>query len=186
MRRVLCLLSCTIALVAPTALAAQSAERKGGPEKGTWGAEAQVGSSTTIGGGVGDGAAVLRFVSPSTALVGGFSFSRTDFQSEMPNPTTVFTAAGFTTVALRAGFRRYAGTGIGLRPVYGAGALFSRNSVFGVSASNNVGGYGEAGAAWFFNPHVSLGVLGGVSAIKLDDGWSVGGTLARLTGAVYF
>lgn len=185
MLRVVRLLACTLIVAAPQVVAAQSTERKGGPEKGTWGGEVQVGS--TFGAGIGgEGASLLRFVSSTTALVGGFGFSRTDGQGESPDPTTIRFTAGYTNVAFRAGLRRYTRTGIGLRPVYGAGMLFTRNAIWGASDQNNVGGYGEAGAAWFFNPHVSLGVLGGVSAIKLDNGWSVGGTLARLTGAVYF
>jgi hypothetical protein len=64
--------------------------------------------------------------------------------------------------------------------------LYTLQSVHGARSDNRVGGYAEAGAAWFFNPHVSLGALGGVSALRADRTWRVDGSVARLTGAVYF
>jgi hypothetical protein len=184
MLRSLCVLTCTAVAIVPSFLCAQSSERKGGPEKGTWAAEASVGGALTQG--VGQGGSLIRFVGPKTALIGGLAFSRSEVENNVTfgQSTTRFTSA-FTTIALQAGLRRYTRTGLGLRPVYGAGLLVTRQSVFG-DAGNNVGGYAEAGAAWFFNPHVSMGVLGGVSAARQDGGWSVGGSLARLTGAVYF
>ena len=184
MFRVLSLLSCAVVVTVPLLAHAQSAERKGGPEKGTWAAEASVGGS--FGQSSGEGGSLLRFVSPSTAIVGGFGFSRSSVESRAVNGefTSVFNAA-FTTTAVQVGLRRYAGTGLGLRPVLGGGLLFARQSVDDAS-ENNFGGYAEGGAAWFFNPHVSLGVLGGVSAAKQRGGWSAGGSLARLTGTVYF
>jgi hypothetical protein len=191
MLRALCLLTCAVAVSVPSRAHAQSSERKGGPEKGTWGAEASVGGGFAPG--VGEGGSLLRFVSPGTALVGGIAYSRTASEvrvtfeglpDDLGRFPSVFNSA-FTTVAVRAGVRRYTGTGLGLRPVVGGGLLFARSSVDELS-DNSFGGYAEAGAAWFFNPHVSLGVLGGLSAVKQGGGWSTSGTLARLTGAVYF
>jgi len=96
----------------------------------------------------------------------------------------VFNSA-FTTVSVHAGLRRYTRTGLGVRPVFGGGLLFTRQVVDELQ-DTSFGGYAEAGAAYFFNPHVSLGVLGGVSAVRQASRWSAGGSLARLTGAVYF
>ena len=167
-------------IAAPLVVQAQSAARTGGPVSGTWAGEASTGG---LGAGDNQGAALLRFMSPQTALVGAFSFSRleTSGGSFSGNST-------FTTAALQVGVRRYTRTGLGLRPVYGAGLLV-RTSDFGSNSSgtsNSVGGYGEAGAVWFFNPHVSLGVLGGFSAVTDDGNLSFGGSLARLTAGVYF
>jgi len=190
MKRILCLLTCAVAVSVPSLARAQSADRKGGPEKGTWGAEASVGGNVAQS--AGEGGSLLRFVSPGTAIVGGVAFSRISSDSRTTRNlgpdgqgmSVLFTSA-FSSVAVHAGLRRYTRTGLGLRPVFGGGLLFARSSV-AERSDNNVGGYAEGGAAWFFNPHVSLGVLGGLSAVRREGGWSAGGTLARLTGAVYF
>lgn len=189
MRRILSLLIGVVAVSAPHLAGAQSSERKGGPEKGTWGGEASVGG--TVAQSVGQGGALLRFVSPATAIVGGVGFSRISSEVRTtsfggPNgPISWVFSSSFSTVSVQAGLRRYTRTGLGVRPVYGGGLLFTRQAV-DESSDNNVGGYAEAGAAYFFNPHVSLGVLGGASAVRQGGRWSTGGTLARLTGAVYF
>jgi hypothetical protein len=163
---------------------AQSADRKGGPENGTWAAEAATGGGFGVN--VGQSASLLRFVSPSTALIGGLSVSRTSIESQATFATTTSAiTTSLTSISLQAGVRRYARTGLGLRPLYGAGVLFSRQSGYGAT-DNSVGGYAEAGAAWFFNPHVSLGATGSLSGLHSSGTWSIGGTLARLTGAVYF
>ena len=184
MRMVSSVVSSVLAVCVASGAHAQSSERKGGPEKGTWGAEASTGGSLSQEGG--QGASLLRFVSPRIAFVGGASFWRysSENTTTVGNVTSVFKTA-ITNVALQAGLRRYGGTGLGLRPVVGGGLLVSRQG-FSESTDTSVGGYFEAGAAYFFNPHVSLGVLGGVSAAKREAGWSTGGTLGRLTGAVYF
>lgn len=167
-------------IAAPLVVQAQSAARTGGPVSGTWAGEASTGG---LGAGADRSAALLRFVSPQTALVGAFSFSRFETSS-----SSLAGNSSYTTTALQVGVRRYARTGLGLRPVYGAGLLVNSSSISlsGGSSSTSVGGYGEAGAAWFFNPHVSLGVMGGISALSDDGRLALGGTLARLTGAVYF
>jgi hypothetical protein len=45
MLRTLYVVTCAAVAIAPSFLCAQSSERKGGPEKGTWAAEASVGGS---------------------------------------------------------------------------------------------------------------------------------------------
>ena len=189
MLRALCVFTCAVAVSVPSLALAQSSDRKGGPEKGTWGAEASVGGNVAQS--EGEGGSLLRFVSPGTAIVGGVGFSRissearTTFIGGPDGPISSVFNTAFTTVSVHAGLRRYTRTGLGVRPVFGGGLLFTRQSVDELS-DNNVGGYAEGGAAYFFNPHVSLGVLGGVSAVKQGSRWSAGGSLARLTGAVYF
>jgi hypothetical protein len=185
----------TTMISAPRWASAQTAERKGGPERGTWAAEGSTGGN--FGQGLGQGASLIRFVSPSTALIGGFSFSRTDVVSRttlgyassagtLDTYDTYAYSSAFTTISLQAGIRRYTRTGLGLRPLYGGGLLFTRQSVSSIDSFNSFGGYAEAGAAWLFNPHVSLGATGGVSGTRQSGGWSVGGSVARLIGTVYF
>jgi hypothetical protein len=125
-------------------------------------------------------------VTPSVALTGGLSFSRTSSRGEFIDENNLLFTPGITTVASNVGVRRYGRNGLGLRPIYGGGVLYTVRSVHGARRDNGVGGYAEAGAAWFFNPHVSLGALGGVSALRTDGSWDVRGSVARLTGAVYF
>lgn len=163
---------------------AQSTERTGGPEKGTWGAEASVNGS--VAGSAGQGGSLMVFATPSVAVIGGLSFTRTSSRGEFINESNLLFIPGITSVALNVGVRRYARSGLGLRPTYGGGALYSTRSIERGGRINGVGGYAEAGAAWFFNPHVSLGVLGGVNALRTDGYWTVSGSVARLTGAVYF
>lgn len=158
-------LSATVAL--PFALSAQAA-RSGAPVEGTWGAEASVGSL--------EGAALLRFLSPRWAVVASASVSSREGFLGSSGDRSTFTS-------LRVGARRYARTGLGVRPLVGFGLTLSD----GPGSFSAVGGYGELGAVYFFNPHVSLGGSGDIS-ITWPDG---GGTnfnisIARLTGAVYF
>jgi hypothetical protein len=164
-------------IIIPQFVVAQAAERKGGPESGTWAAEASTGG--TPGGLLGQSAAILRFLSPKAALIGDFSFSHSD------GDASLISAGNSSAVSLRAGVRSYMRSGLGLRPIVGGGVLFSRQS-FGTAKFNAAGAYGEAGAAWFFNPHVSLGALGSLSAVNGNDRWTVGGSIARLTATVYF
>jgi hypothetical protein len=161
----------------PQFVAAQKAERKGGPEGGTWAGEVGTASATT---GVGaQSAALLRFFSPRTALVTAFAFSRRESEG------TLGANNGLSALALQVGVRRYTRSGLGLRPIFGGGLVLNRTT-FGSTGDTGIGAYGEAGAAWFFNPHVSLGVLGGLNITGSDNATTFGGTLARLTATVYF
>jgi hypothetical protein len=170
-------LAASFALIASTA-GAQS-DRKGGPEGGTWAAE--VGSTSGLSvDGAGSSAALLRFFSKQTALVSSFGFSRTERSG-----SSTFGSNDFSTLALQVGVRRYTRSGLGLRPIIGGGLLVSRISSGG-NTDTGIGGYGEAGAAWFFNPHVSLGMTGGLTAVSRDNAWTLSGALARMTAAVYF
>ena len=154
------------------ALSGQPAARTGAPVAGTWGGEASVGT--------GQGASLLLFQSPRWALLAGGTIQST---------TSTFVGgdvAGtnrFTLTALRVGARRYGRSGLGIRPIAGLGLLVAGATGDGTQ----VGGYGELGAAYFFNPHVSLGASAELNILARDGGGtSFGATLARLTGAVYF
>jgi hypothetical protein len=157
--------------IAPGSVAAQQAARTGAPVKGTWGGEASVG-------GDGQGASLLRFQSPQWALLVGGSIRSTTGAGFTGGARERYTAAG-----LRIGARRYGGSGLGVRPLLGLGV-----NIFGATGqSNELGAYGEAGAAYFFNPHLSVGATAELSAAGREGGGSsFGASLARLTAAVFF
>jgi hypothetical protein len=151
------------------AAGAQAAARTGAPVKGTWGGEAAVGD--------GQSASLLLFQSARWALLAGGSIRTVSSASNLVGQNR------FTTTALRVGARRYGGTGLGLRPVVGLGAV-----VVGFTGQRTeFGGYGELGAVYFFNPHVSLGAVSEATvAGRSGGGSSIGVSLARLIGTVYF
>lgn len=151
----------------PLTLTAQAA-RGGAPADGTWGAEASVGA--------GESGSLMRFFSPQWAVLAGLRVTSLENQLGGQSDRTTLTS-------LRVGARRYARTGLGVRPIVGFGLTLSD----GPGSFRGVGGYGELGAVYFFNPHVSLGGSGDVSLTARDGGgtsFSLG--FARLTGAVYF
>jgi hypothetical protein len=157
-----------------TCVSAQKvAETSNGPKKGTWGAEVSAGGSN-----IGDGRpGLLYFLSPNVSLNASAGVFRTT--NEAFGNTSTFTQTSF-----QLGVRRYARSGLGLRPILGAGALLST-----LAGTTTVGGYGEAGARWFFTPHLSLGTSAEISATRATgDGKAsvIGLNLARFTGAVYF
>ena len=148
---------------------AQSAARTGAPVAGTWGGEAAVGD--------GQSASLLLFQSARWALLAGGStrsFSTSSFAGASNR---------LTVTSLRVGARRYGGAGLGMRPVVGLGL-----AVAGATRQNTqLGAYGEIGALYFFNPHLSLGVTSEASfGGQEGGGTSFGVSLARLIGTVYF
>lgn len=146
-----------------------------GPREGTWGAE--VGTASL------DirlpTATLLRFFSPTMALqVGAGAALATGDES-----TTAF--------QLRLGVRRYAARSGPLRPIVGGGVLASlvdQGGQFGNDTA--IGAYGEAGAAYFFSPHFSLGAVGELSVTSESNlgqnSIRFRGSLARVIAAVYF
>ena len=142
-----------LAAAAPNALTAQSAARGSAPASGTWAGEA------TIGDGLDNSAALLRFLSPTWALRVAASISTTSREEILGQNQRL------TSSALRVGARRYAGSGLGLRPVAGLG-LEVYDPGFGPSS---IGAYGEYGAVYFFNPHVSLGATGEIRALRREE-----------------
>ncbi len=154
---------------APLAVSAQTAARTGGPEKGSWGAEAGVGRF--------ENAAVLRFVSPSWALLAGGSFSTTNEAGSVGNRVP-----GGTTASIQVGVRKYHRSGLGFRPISGFGVAAGKYTGFG----NSGGVYAEAGGVYLFNPHLSLGAVG-VAALSRDGDQNTF-TLAvpRVIASVFF
>ncbi len=156
---------------APGGLAAQSAAGAGAPVRGTWAGEAAIGE------GIGSSAALLLFRSSTWALLAAANISSSSIDVGSGENRRL------TSTALRVGARRYARNGLGLRPVAGFG-LTVVDRGFGGSA---VGAYGEYGAVYLFNPHVSLGATGEIRAYRSDGGDSgFSASLARLIGTVYF
>ena len=159
-----------VALLLPVVVSAQTASRSGAPVQGTWGAEAGVGD--------GESATLLRFQSARWALLAGGSVSSREFDGG-----SLIGTQRFTSTALRVGARRYARSGLGVRPVVGLGLTI----LDGSGSDTSVGAYGELGAVYFFNPHVSLGATGTLGfGSSGGGGTNFGLSLARLLGAVYF
>ncbi len=148
------------------------AQRAGAPTGGTWGGEAGVGN------GIGQSASLLLFQSARWALLAGGSVESSAFD----NGGLIGTRRT-TITSLRLGARRYARTGLGVRPIAGLGlTIFD-----GTSIDTNVGAYGELGAVYFFNPHVSLGASAEANiGTAGGNGTNFGVSLGRLIGAVYF
>ncbi len=162
------ILSAGLVLV-PRLDAQKAADRSTGPERGAWGAEAGVGRFSD--------ASVLRFQSPSWAvLVGG------SFQSTNDAGTGSARVPGRTDVAIQAGIRKYHRSGLGLRPITGAGVTFGRIQGF----SNSGGAYGEVGAAYLFTPHLSLGAVGVGSFSRDGDRNTISLFVPRVVAAVFF
>jgi hypothetical protein len=160
-----------IIAASPLGLVAQSTARTGAPVSGTWAGEA------TIGEGFGSSAALLLFRSPTWALRAAASITSSSVDQGIGQERRL------TSTALRVGARRYARSGLGLRPIAGLGLEVFDQGFGGTS----VGAYGEYGAVYFFNPHVSLGATGEIRAFSRDGGGSsFSASLARLIGTVYF
>ena len=153
-------------------LSAQKVARSGAPEKGTWGGEVSLGD--------GQSASLVKFLSPQWAVIAGASL--TSYKSTFSSGDVV-SGDRFTIASLQVGARRYARTGLGVRPVVGGGLLIADRT----GNPTSYGAYGELGAVYFFNPHVSLSAIGTASVTRNNPiGSSFGATLARLIGAVYF
>jgi hypothetical protein len=179
-------------LITPAIASSQQASADSMPSSGTWGAEVFIGSGGT-------GASLLRFMSPSRALLFGadFDVARVDDDSEGPFNSGSGTQAS---VAARFGVRSYReSSNERLRPVLGFGARGSYGRGPSEIRSWSTGVYGELGAVYFLTPNVSLGGTGEVRASygkrkqTLSAGPSIeatttafGGSLMRVMLAVYF
>lgn len=166
-RGVLCA-AVLLAVAAPASVHAQATAGAGAPAAGTWGAEVGVGRF--------DDATVLRFLSPSWAvLVGG------SMQSTNTAGTGSARVPGRTDVAIKAGLRKYHRNGLGLRPITGAG----------ITLDNYPGGapwyaYGEAGAAYLFTRHLALGAVGIASFSRDGDRNTFGLVVPRVFASIFF
>ena len=178
-----------LAILAPAPAAAQAAADTAGPRRGSWAAEAEVGG--------GAGASLLRFQSDRSAWRVGLTFaagSRREEYEATPFDPARRDRTVFAFVDARLGWRRYAGRGRRLRPLGGAGLLGSYSRFSRGQTLWAAGAFGEAGAAYFFTPQVSLGAAG-EARLTYDEQQSgalrvrrVGaqGTLVRVLGTVYF
>lgn len=155
-----------LALASPAAGQGSADERSIAPARGTWGVETRVRRF--------DDASVMRFLSPGWAvMIGGAIASRTDGGTP---------GAGFTDVSLHAGIRKYHRSGLGLRPITGAGLTAGRTEGLG----DNVGVFGEAGAVYLFNRHISVGAVG-LAEFSRDGPQNTYTLLApRLIASVFF
>ena len=156
-------LAAVCTLVAPVVAIAQQPTRSDSmPHGGQWGAEAVVAPSTAA-------ASVLRFHSPTFALLlgAGVSASRSTTKAENPELGGADNTTSSASVSARLGMRWYLHAGTGkLRPVIGVGALGQFVRVRDVTPTRMAGGYGELGAFYFVVPHMSVGGLIEVDATR--------------------
>jgi hypothetical protein len=170
MRRLFSAVAVAAVMTGPApALGAQSPGRTTAPVKGTWGAEAGIGTF--------DDAAAIWFASPSWAFLVGGSLTTTDAGGIGSSATT-----RRTTGALQAGVRKYHRSGLGLRPITGFGVTTGR-----IASVTSYGGiYGEAGAAYLFNPHLSVGAIGRVGFSRDGDLNIVSLAAPRVLVSIFF
>ncbi len=193
------LLAASVALLTPSLAEGQDraaapdtiASSTAGPGAGTWAAELGIGAGQT--------ATLLRFQSPTSAMLIGADVSWVDISEDVPGLEGVrrerYTLANVTG---RIGFRRYRGTAAAVRPFTGLGVLAGLSRSPG-GPGWTAGAYGELGASCFFSPHVSLGATGGlqVTYARLKQEFAGGESLTRrqlsiravavqLLGTVYF
>ena len=186
-----------LALPAATALCAPSLARGqdttgtvAGPGPGTWGAELGVGG--------GQSAALLRFRSPTSAILIRGEAMWVEISEERLTIDGVQTQRyTLTSITARFGVRRYQGPGARVRPFSSVGVLagYAQNP----SGPGWTGGaFGDVGATYFFSPHVSLGAAGGLEATFTSSTQQINAqsltrrqigvraSAVQLLGAVYF
>ena len=140
----------------PALVSAQQTSPDSMPHKGTWAAEAFLGTSTS-------GASILGFRSASVALLFGVDLS----YSHASEAEGGFLLSSGTTsnVAARLGVRNYRGSSTErLRPVVGAGLRTSYSETSSVIRAWSAGAYGELGAVYLLTHHISLGGTGELQA----------------------
>src|SRR4051794_8112681 len=125
-----------------------------GAAAGTWAVE----------GGTFGGGSLLRFRSPSSAMVLGASVFLTRMDVSDFDPATgqlTSTSTTFTSSQLRLGFRHYGDSRNQIRHFSTLSAIVGYNSSgFPSQGALVLGGAGDVGAAYFFTPHVSMGGAG--------------------------
>ena len=89
---------------------------------------------------------------------------------------------GRTDVAILAGIRKYHRSGLGFRPITGVGVTYGRIQGF----SNSSGAYGEAGAAYLFSRHLSLGAVGVTSFSRDGDRNTFSLVVPRMFASIFF
>ncbi len=168
-RRVLLPVALLLTLAVPVAAQGIAQASPGAPDAGTWGAESVVGR-------FGD-AKVLRFLSPSWVLLVGGSIRSTNDAG-----TGSARVSGRTDVTLQAGIRKYHRSGLGFRPVTGVGVTYGRIEGF----STPYGAYGEAGGAYLFNRHLSLGAVAVAEFSRDGDRNTFALAVPRVMASVFF
>ncbi|MFN2567354.1 MAG: hypothetical protein ABR499_20345 [Gemmatimonadaceae bacterium] len=192
-----CLLPASLAILAPpfaraqvAAITRDTASSSAMTPPGTWGAELGIGS--------GQSAILLRFRSPTSAVLLGAELFWVDVSEELPDVAGTRTDRSTTAnITGRLGFRRYRGTAVGARPFTSVGVLAGYTSDRGAPGWT-AGAFAELGASYFFSPHVSLGAVGGLQAIYGSASrpfnnedftrrqFLVRASAVQLLGAVYF
>jgi hypothetical protein len=163
-----------------------------------WAVEAPIGAGYT--------ASLLRFGRGASAWVLGLEWNGGAQSGTVISTPTGSTGdeASFFDASLSIGRRRYRGTGA-LRPFLGLGLTASAGSRSTAESDDDrwsAGAYGEMGAAYFLNRHVSLGGLGSVSVLRSENtyvqsftpqaprierrSWFTTGPNLRLIASVYF
>jgi hypothetical protein len=175
----------TVALSAVPA----NAQSDAGPKAGTWGGEACVNC----------GASLLHFRDPNSAWLLGLSVFYSQQHADQSGPTFPSFSNDDMNIGadVRFGMRYYRATQERARPFLGLGAIA------GVSGGGSIhalryGVTSEMGTAYFFTPHVSVGVAGGLSLLAENATDNNGGFTSKrrafsagfsgfqLLGAVYF
>jgi hypothetical protein len=145
-----------VCLFATSAVKAQETSPDSMPHKGTWAAEAFVGTSS--------GASILRFRSTNVALLFGADLSYS--HAGESEGSGYFLQSGTSwNVAARLGMRKYRGSRTDrLRPVVGGGLRTSYSENLSVVRAWSAGAYGELGAVYLLTHHISLGGTGELQA----------------------
>jgi hypothetical protein len=193
--RTVCL-AVALFMAVPTMLSAQrQTSADSVPRAGEWAAEVVLGPSIT-------GASVVRFTSPSSALLVGadFNVSHYNFETNAINGED----RSYTTTGLNArlGLRHYRESSTErLRPLLGVGARGGYSKITDNADSHtwNAGVYGELGAVYFVASHVSLGATGELFVVHQEQkqggssgftatskSTAFGGSLVRVLASVYF
>ncbi|HEU4996864.1 MAG TPA: hypothetical protein VFT29_18735 [Gemmatimonadaceae bacterium] len=182
MARTLAVVALVLSLTAPL-----GAQARGGPTKGTWGAETSFQPEATL----------LKFRSASRAWFVGITAHYLHETLETAGTSVDFrTRSDRIQLDSRFGARFYRDTASALRPFMSIGAVggFIGGDISGWTA----GGAMDAGAAYFFSPHVSLAASGefGVLTrrfrqssvgVRTEQSFtSAGFNGFRVLGAVYF
>jgi hypothetical protein len=184
MRRLALVLAAAFIVAAPL-----TAQTDVGPKAGSWGGEACFQC----------GASLMHFRDPNSAWLLGvnafYAQTHTDLSGPISGPSAR-DSKGFS-VNVQPGIRFYRPVENRLRSFLGLGAVLGFNGG-GSSHGYRYGVSSEMGAAYFFTPHLSLGVAGTVSATaehlrESDGGFSqtqrsflAGFNGFQLLGAVYF
>jgi hypothetical protein len=161
-----------------------------GPKAGTWGGEACFNYC---------GAFLMRFRDPNSAWLFGITAGYAQEHLDESGPTF----PGFSDDSksfnsdMQFGMRYYRATQDRARPFLGLGAIVGVTGG-GSTHAFRYGATSDMGTSYFFTPHLSLGVAGGVSLVAQTDRSNQGGNVAkrraffarfdgfRVLGAVYF